>query len=45
MLDHIQRYAIAFCSDLPASPGRDLERIVFFYFRLLDFGSLLYIAA
>ena len=45
MLDHIQRYAVALCSDLAASPGRDLERIVFVYLRLLDFGRFLYVAA
>jgi hypothetical protein len=45
MLNYIQRYAVALCSDLATSPGRDLEQIVFDYLRLFDFGRLLYVAA
>jgi hypothetical protein len=45
MLNNIQRYAVALYPDLTASPGRDLERIVFVYLRLLDFGRFLYVAA
>jgi hypothetical protein len=41
MFDHVQRHAIPVSSYLAASTGRDLERVVFFYLRLLDFGRLL----